>query len=223
MKKILYSLMLSEEIIHEVDLLAHRMGTNRSNLVNRILAEHVQIRTPEERVNDIFYAVEEYMSSSPELVPIMVPNTLSMELRSCLEYKYRPTVRYEVVIQKTIPPEPGKLNRIGTLSIIYRTQSSALIEIMETFFRIWKNTEKNRLPINAEYSFESGKFTRALAYPTEKGKFAREISAKELAKILSDYIRLFDRLLKIYIAGNITAGDVSDEYHEFFNKREIII
>ena len=54
MKKTLYSLMLSEDVMREIDLLAHKMGTNRSNLVNMILAERVEMRTPEQQINDIF-------------------------------------------------------------------------------------------------------------------------------------------------------------------------
>ena len=56
MKKNLYSLTLSDEVVREVDALAHRMGTNRSALVNRILAEYVSVPTPERRWNDIFEA-----------------------------------------------------------------------------------------------------------------------------------------------------------------------
>ena len=41
LKKTLYSLMLNEEVVREVDALAHRLGTSRSNLINQILAEYV--------------------------------------------------------------------------------------------------------------------------------------------------------------------------------------
>ena len=41
MKKTLYSLMLNDEVVREVDILAHRLGTNRSALINQILAEYV--------------------------------------------------------------------------------------------------------------------------------------------------------------------------------------
>ena len=58
MKKTLYSLMLNEEVVREVDALAHRMGTNRSSLINRILAEYVGYTTPEQRINDVFAAIE---------------------------------------------------------------------------------------------------------------------------------------------------------------------
>ena len=46
MKKNLYSLTLSDEVVREVDALAHRLGTNRLALVNRILSEYVSVPTP---------------------------------------------------------------------------------------------------------------------------------------------------------------------------------
>ena len=39
MGKSLYSLILSDEVVSRVDRLASRQGLNRSQLVNRILAE----------------------------------------------------------------------------------------------------------------------------------------------------------------------------------------
>ena len=37
MKKTLYSLMLSDDVVRAVDELAHSLGTNRSSLINQIL------------------------------------------------------------------------------------------------------------------------------------------------------------------------------------------
>ena len=67
--------MLSEDIMREIDLLAHKMGTNRSNLVNMILAERVEMQTPEQQLNDIFSGIERLLSASRELVPLFAPNT----------------------------------------------------------------------------------------------------------------------------------------------------
>ena len=54
MKKNMYSLMLAEDVIRAIDDLAEEKGTNRSNLVNQILAEYVSLKTPEKRVQNIF-------------------------------------------------------------------------------------------------------------------------------------------------------------------------
>ena len=139
MKKTLYSLMLSDEVVAEVDRLAHRLGTNRSNLINQILAEHVGFVTPERRINDIFSAMEQLIAPSRELVPFFAPNTLTMSMKSSLEYKYRPTVKYEVELYR------GDSDYLGELTVIFRTQSKALIQSMTEFFRIWKSIEDAHL------------------------------------------------------------------------------
>ena len=54
MKKTLYSLMLSDDVVREADRLAHQKGTNRSNLINQILAEYFGMVTPQRRINDVF-------------------------------------------------------------------------------------------------------------------------------------------------------------------------
>ena len=102
MKKTLYSLVLNDEVVREVDALAHRMGTNRSNLINQILAEYVNYTTPEQRINEVLSAIEQLMAPSRELVPFFSPNSYSMSLKSSLEYKYRPTVKYEVELLSLI-------------------------------------------------------------------------------------------------------------------------
>ena len=43
MKNTLYSLMLNEEVVAEVDALARNLGTTRSSLINEILAEYLMI------------------------------------------------------------------------------------------------------------------------------------------------------------------------------------
>ena len=134
MKKNLYSLTLSDEVVREVDALAHRLGTNRSALVNRILSEYVSVPTPERRINDIFEAIEALVSPSRELVPFFAPNSQSMSLKSSLAYKYRPTVKYEVDLG-------GGEDTLGTLNVVFRTQSAELIAALTDFFRLWARIE----------------------------------------------------------------------------------
>ncbi len=64
MKKTLYSLMLSEDVIRAVDERAHQLGLSRSGLVNQILAQSLKlsVATPESRINDIFQQMEALMA-----------------------------------------------------------------------------------------------------------------------------------------------------------------
>ena len=65
MKKTLYSLVLNgNDVVREVDIMAHKMGTNRSSLINRILAEYVNYVTPEQRIGEVLSAIERLTASS---------------------------------------------------------------------------------------------------------------------------------------------------------------
>ena len=216
MKKTLYSLMLSEEVVAEVDRLAHRLGTNRSNLINQILAEHVNLVTPERRINDVFSAIEQLMTSSRELVPFVSPNALTMSLKSSLEYKYRPTVKYEVELYR------GDSDCLGELTVIFRTQSAALICSMTEFFRIWKSIEDAHLrPVMEQeppkYALYEGKFIRSISLPS------RDCTSDELAKTLSEYIKLFDTMMKGYLNGRFGARDIEACYFSQLRRANILI
>lgn len=216
MKKTLYSLMLSEDVVAEVDRLAHRLGTNRSNLINQILAEHVDLVTPERRINDIFTAIEQMLTPSRELVPFVSPNALTMSLKSSLEYKYRPTVKYEVELYR------GDSDCLGELTVIFRTQSRALISSMTEFFRIWKSIEDAHLhPVMEQepprYALYDGKFIRSICIPN------RDCSSDELAKVLSEYIKLFDTMMKGYLSGRFSARDIEACYFSQLRRASILI
>lgn len=215
MKKTLYSLMLNDEVVREVDALAHRMGTSRSALINQILAEYVNYTTPERRINDVLSTIEQLMAPSRELVPFFAPNTYSMSLKSSLEYKYRPTVKYEVALA------PGESDSIGALSVIFRTQSDALISAMTAFFRLWKDIEDRLLlPLTGaaiDYALYDGKFVRSIAPPD------RDCSADELAGAISGYITLFDKLMKGYLSGRYDGHDVEAAYYSNLIKTDIHI
>ena len=204
MKKTLYSLMLNDGVVREVDLLAHRLGVSRSNLINQILAEYVNYTTPEKRVNDVFTAIEQLMGSSRELVPFFAPNTFSMSLKSSLAYKYRPTVKYEVALSR------GDSDDLGELSVAFRTQSAALISAMTEFFRLWKRIEDVHLAPSltapVSYVLYDGRFVRSLSAPD------RDCTSDELAAALSDYIQRFDRLMKGYLTGALDARAVETNY-----------
>ena len=61
MEKSLYSLLLSDDVVSEIDRQALRAGLSRSALVNRILAEYASIQTPEMRIDSIFRQMEDLL------------------------------------------------------------------------------------------------------------------------------------------------------------------
>ena len=215
MSKTLYSLLLDEEVVRAVDQLAHRSGMSRSALVNRILAERLELRTPEARIAEVFRAMEALISPDPELVPRFVPNTQSISLKSALDYKYRPTVRYEVQLYRS-----GE-DTIGELNVLFRTQSAELLGLMSGFFRLWAELEEAylapRLGFRLPCALTDGRFTRSIARP------ARDCTSDELAAAISGYVRLFDSVMKGIVAGRLSAGDAEQQYAAYIARAELLI
>ena len=216
MKKTLYSLMLSDEVVAEIDRLAHKHGTNRSNLTNQILAEHIGLVTPEQRINDIFSAIEQLLAPSRDLVPFFTQNAPTMSMKSSLEYKYRPTVKYEVELYR------GSEDALGELTVLFRTQSAALLSAMAEFFRLWKSIEDRHLrPLlgNAApvYALFDGKFVRSIAVPQ------CDCSSEELAEAISEYIKLFDTLMKGFLSGRYDAAAVEAGYFALLSGSRFLI
>ena len=105
----------------------------------------------------------------------------------------------------------GPDESIGQLSVIFRTQSMALINAMTDFFRLWKQIEDAHLrPLTGasiDYALYDGKFVRSITAPD------KDCSTDELAGALSEYIKLFDKLMKAYLAGKLDAHDVEAAYY----------
>ena len=140
---------------------------------------------------------------------------MTMSLKSALDYKYRPTVKYALDLH---PSEDG---RIGELSVVFRTQSSSLLASMDAFFRIWKRTEDlylvPRLGRDIPCALYETRFVRALAAPKQN------CSVDELAEAISNYVRLFDRLMKGYLAGRLNAAEVAEHYKTETSQWNILI
>ena len=214
-KKTLYSLLLDEDVVRAVDQLAHRRGSSRSALVNQLLAERLNLMTPERRIAEVFQVMESLFQPDPELIPMGTPNALSMAMKSALDYKYRPTVKYEVELYRS-----GE-ESIGELTVSYRTQSSELLSAMGQFFHLWKRLEEAYLAPKLGHEIPcvlyDGKFVRSISVPS------RDCSAAELAEAISEYVHLLDRLLKGCLSGRLTAAEAEIQYAAYTKASSLLI
>ena len=208
----MYSLMLAEDVVAAIDALANEKNTNRSNMINQILAEYVSLTTPEKHVQNIFDIIEDLIGSKDCFMLYSQPNDMTMSIKSSLKYHYRPTIRYEVEMYRT-PKET-----IGQLKIIYRTQSSELLVELTRFFKIWMQLEniyiKHFFAKDAiTYGMENGRFWRTFAVPNDS-----DYSEEQIGKAISNYIATFDDMLKSYLNGNFaTTQDIEQRYLQYLN------
>ena len=188
MKKNVYSLVLSENVIAAIDHAAYRQNTSRSALINQILAEYVSYTTPQMRIKQVFENVLSLLSEST--LCLAETGESMMTLRSSLEYKYNPTVRYTVVMQ-----DGG--SALGELRVSLRTKSAALMLILMRFFQAFVSVEEGLIG-GGEYHMEADRFCRVLRLRTNRTGPEGAWSASEIGGLIAKYIRLFDTAMKVY-------------------------
>ena len=136
MNKSIYSLVLMDNVVSEVDKMAYEMGTSRSNLINQILAEYVRYTTPEMRMRAVFEEMERLMQGVDSFQIQPQPSDAMLTIRSALRYKYKPTIRYSVELYRS-----SRGRTVGALKVAFRTQSQPLIEMLTSFFALWTRLE----------------------------------------------------------------------------------
>ena len=189
MQKSLYSLILSDHVVEAVDRLAHAMHTNRSNMVNQILAEYVSYVTPEKRMQQIFSLLESTLSRI-EAFQIPAQSSASvLQARSALAYKYNPSVQYSVELYR----QPG--SSIGELRVSMRTQNSALRLYLLQFFKLWRTLERS-YRVGTDCAVEDGKFLKKLQVPHLPDD--TQIEPEQWADAIGAYVGAFDTAMKAF-------------------------
>lgn len=215
MKKNNYSLMLSEGVVNAIDAEAARLGTNRSALINRILAEYVSYVTPEMRARQILCSVRDTLDGvfrqDGEGENILCVTT-------ALAYRYNPTVRYALELYR------GG-DSLGEIRVSMRTKNPLLLDIFESFCAHFAAVERRYMG-KGEYGFGVGRFVRVLRL--RKGDPVSDMmTLEELGKHVARYISMLDRALKLYCR---YAGDLAEAlavldgvYREYLTEARVLL
>lgn len=212
MKRSVYSLVLSDDVVEAIDNLAYSLGVSRSNLINQILAEKVRLVTPEQRMNDIFNQVENHLVEERYQIQSRQSNTL-LSIKSSIKYKYRPTVRYSLELFKN--PKEG----IGRLKVSFRTQNQILLQLVDNFFSLWSSLEDKYIVHNIVYYIEPSRYVRVFSTISK--------TTKDIGVAISNYIMAFDDALKQYFANynnlRLANSIVEDAFKQYLNNKDIVI
>ena len=185
MNKSVYSLVLSDEIVQEIDRMAYEAGASRSAMVNQILADSVRYTTPEKRMREVFSAVEQMLIGSV-FEPQLQPSESMFSLRSALDYKYNPSVRYSVELYRNALP------MLGELRVSIRSQNSALVLALLQFFKLWTRVETAYIG-RVECAMEDGRYLRKLRLSGES-----QPTNEQIGEGIAGYINLLDSAMKLY-------------------------
>lgn len=185
MGKSIYSIVLNDDVVSKIDMLAYRAGTNRSGMINRILAEYVSYTTPEKRIQDIFEEIQNLLVGDT-FQSLLQPSDSMYSLRSVIAYKYNPTLKYSIELY----PEP-KDGCFGELRVTVRTQNNTLISHLDRFFAIWSEIETSVK--DAQLACASGRFLRKFQWQYESVP-----DANQIADAVASYIDTIDKAAKMY-------------------------
>ena len=206
MNKSVYSLVLMDEVVAEVDRLAYQRNTSRSNMINQILAEYVSYMTPEKRMREVFERAIHRLTGSGTFQLMLQPTDSTMSLRSALAYKYNPTVRYSVELYR------DQQGAAGELKVLLRSQNNSLILYMTQFFKLWTRLEQAYVG-ETQYQIERGRYTRILRLPEAVKSNAQR------GEILADYIKVLDECMKIFFElldqPQVAAARIENRYRKY--------
>jgi predicted transcriptional regulator len=217
MSKSVYSVVLNDEVVEAIDALAYRNGTNRSGMINQILAERVSYVTPEKRMSNIIDSVEKILNGENSFQMLMSPGDSSLMFRSAVKYKYNPSVKYSVSLKR------GDGITYGELKAGFRTQNAVLLSEINRFLNIWVALEEKYL---------SDKLTRSIKYAIGEGNYTRELclpqndNDNEIGEVISFYIQNFDNIMKTYFImsdNSDVAKTVERDYVKFLKQCSVFI
>ncbi|MBQ9747760.1 MAG: hypothetical protein IJV98_03145 [Clostridia bacterium] len=211
--KTVYSVVLSSDVVEKIDRLAYENGTNRSNMINQILADYVSYTTPEKRFREVFREMRSVLEA--RAIKTAEPSDTMLSMRSALAYKYNPTVKYNVELYR------GEGDEIGELRVSMRTQNTGLLLCMTEFYRLWTQIELNyRGAVSAVAS--DGKYARRLVLSVPVG--VREV---DLGRVIAAYVDAFDRALKAYFVSLdsrvAAARDVEEIYRGYLASNRVLV
>jgi hypothetical protein len=199
-----------DDVVEKIDALAREENTNRSNLINRILADYLSLVTPEKRIDGVFEMMCQRMDHQIFSL-FREPYSNRMLLKSSLDYRYRPTIKYEVELYRS------DKEVVGELKVVFRAQSAEFLSELQQFFDLWMRLEKIYLSHfymgEIGYRLEPGRFFRTFRIPEGK-----HYDTERLSKALCSYIRTFDDMLKGYLSGKLnSATALENRYLDYLN------
>lgn len=209
MKKNIYSLVLSEDVVNEVDRLAYMMNKNRSGMINQILAEYVSYVTPEKRMSDTFKRMEDIINDIDSLKLVLGASDSIMSIKSAIAYKYNPSLRYSVELLL----KDGR--HVGQLRVSLRTQNKSLIFYLLEFYNLWRSIEETYIGECSYCIYDDGKMSREmeLRYETDA-----EVSSSRLGDAIVGYINAFDTAIKMFFSNPDDVKKVKSEINNIYLK-----
>ena len=182
--KSVYSVILRDELVKKLDVIAYENGVSRSVMLNKILADYLEVETPDTVMENILARMEEMLSSASRLRFVNQPSNSMASVLSALEYRYNPKLKYSLELFPS--------GDLGQLKISLRSQNPVLIGLLEDFYAFFIKLEGAYIG-ERQYFYQDNRFIRVLF---RDGK----ASSVAIGEAIARYVKRFDKYLSIYFS-----------------------
>ncbi len=186
MSKSVYSVILNDDLVAELDRVAYNNGVSRSAMLDKILSTFLTVETPVTRMESIFSEMERLIGGWSGMKFINQPSVSMASVQSALVYRYNPTIKYSVELFQSEED-------LGVIKMSLRTQNPVLISLMEEFYNYFITLERKYLG-EREYSYDDGRFSRVL-------KRSEGLSAEKSGEAIANFVRSLNYILNEYFSG----------------------
>ena len=186
MSKSVYSVILNDDLVAELDRVAYNNGVSRSAMLDKILSTFLTVETPVTRMESIFSEMERLIGGWSGMKFINQPSVSMASVQSALVYRYNPTIKYSVELFQSE-------ENLGVIKMSLRTQNPVLISLMEEFYNYFITLERKYLG-EREYSYDDGRFSRVL-------KKSEGLSAEKSGEAIANFVRSLNYILNEYFSG----------------------
>lgn len=191
----IYSIIVEDDLMEQVDRVAYKKGMSRSQIVNEMITEYLNLVTPEYKINQVMEQIAKRIHIMNEIQYVSESKGNSIQCRATVAYKYNPKIRYMLELS-------GKdMNKMATLNIISRTQNTEFYTHLLKFFSIVETIEKleqigfRRYSIKrSPFKMEGNRIIRDFYYDW----MHEDLSIEEISNFLSNYIEMLNHSMNAY-------------------------
>ena len=198
MKENDHMIRILEGIMRRLQLVAHEKNVPVTELVNQALDDFLSFHETGINFFDIINSIENHLTMEQHFVTNVDLFNYAISVKSPIRYVYRPELKYNIIIAQ------NNQISIGKMSVSLRSNDINTIRCFSAFLNLWIKLERTYIkqPERIEYISDTGYFERKVYLPAND----REINGQSVGAAISDYISVFDELLKRYFFGPEGSG-----------------
>ena len=184
------SVIILEEMMRKLRRLALEKNVPVYDVIHEALGNFLSFHDTGFNLYDILGSIESGMTVPGHFITNVDLGNYAVSIKSPVRYIHRPELKYQIVITQ------NDSISIGKMSVSLRSQDIYTLQRFSEFISLWMGLETKYIDSGGKitYKTDTGRFERNVYLPA----YAGQVSGQAIGAAISDYVHVFDELLKIY-------------------------